>query len=224
MMRIVLLGPPGSGKGTQAKLLERHFGIPQISTGDIFRKAVAAKTELGDRVAKYLEAGALVPDDLTVGLVRERLKQSDVGRGFVLDGFPRTVPQAVGIEEILREQGWELDAVVNINTPTEVLVPRLALRRTCPTCGMVFHLEHRPPDGDGRCTACGSAVVTRPDDNVETVKKRIAVYNAQTSALVDYYRKKSKLIDVDGMGDADDVFDGIQAALEQRRKGSERRA
>jgi len=223
-MRIVLLGPPGSGKGTQAKLMEKRFGIPQISTGDIFRKAVAAKTDLGNRVGKYLDAGGLVPDDLTVGLVRERLTQKDVEAGFVLDGFPRTVPQAVGIEEILRERGWELDAVININIPTEVLVPRLASRRTCPVCGMIFHMEHRPPDEAGRCTACGSPVVTRLDDNADTVKKRIAVYFAQTAALVEFYRKKSTLVDVDGGGGVDQVFMGIQTALEQRRRGPERSA
>ena len=223
-MRIVLLGPPGSGKGTQAKLMEQRFGIPQISTGDIFRKVVAERTDLGNRVGKYLEAGALVPDDLTVDLVRERLAQKDVETGFVLDGFPRTVPQAVGVEGILREHGWELDAVINIDIRTEVLVPRLALRRTCPSCGMVYHMEHVPPGQDGRCTACGSTVVTRSDDNAETVKKRIAVYFAQTSALVDYYRKKSKLVDVDGGGEVEEVFRGIQAALEQRGKAPERRA
>jgi adenylate kinase len=223
-MRLVLLGPPGSGKGTQAKLLEQRFGIPQISTGDIFRKAVAAKSDLGNRVAKYLDAGALVPDDLTVHLVRERLAQKDVETGFVLDGFPRTVPQAEGVEGILREHGWELDAVINIQLRTEVLIPRLAMRRTCPSCGMVYHMEHVPPGQDGRCTACGSAVVTRADDDAETVKKRIAVYLAQTSALVDYYRKKSKLIDVDGGGEVEEVFSGVRAALEQRGTAPERRA
>jgi len=218
LMRIVLLGPPGSGKGTQAKLMEQRFGIPQISTGDIFRKAIAGKTALGAQVEKYLSAGTLVPDDLTIGLVRERLMQKDVERGFVLDGFPRTVPQATGMEEILRERGWELDAVININIPTEVLVPRLALRRTCPSCGMMYHMKHRPPDRDGRCTVCGSSVVTRPDDNVETVRKRLAVYFAQTSALVDYFRKKSKLIDINGGSGVDEVFASVHAALKQRCK------
>ncbi len=203
-------------------MIEKHFGIPQVSTGDIFRKAVAAKTELGTRVGKYLDAGVLVPDDVTVALVRDRLTQKDVETGFVLDGFPRTIPQAVGVEEILRGRGWDLDAVVNINIPADVLVPRLTLRRTCPSCGMIFHLENRPPDAGGHCTVCGSEVVIRPDDNVETVKKRIAVYLAQTSALVDYYRKKSKLIDVDGVGDADKVFERILVSLEKRPNTSER--
>jgi len=223
-MRIVLLGPPGSGKGTQAKLIQQQFGIPQISTGDIFRKAVAEKTDLGNRVGKYLEAGTLVPDDLTVALVRERLAQKDVEAGFVLDGFPRTVPQAVGVEDILRERGWELDAVINIKVRTEVLVSRLAQRRTCPSCGAVFHLEHVPPGQDGRCTDCGNMVVTRADDNPETVKKRIAVYLAQTSALVDYYRKQSMLVDVEGERDVNGVFRALLAALEQRQKDLDRRA
>ncbi len=223
-MRIVLFGPPGSGKGTQAKLLERRFGVPQISTGEIFRKAVAAKTELGARVAEFLVTGALVPDELTVDLVRERLAQKDVEAGFVLDGFPRTVPQAVGVEEILREHGWELDAVVDIKIDTDVLVPRLALRRTCPSCGTVYHMEHVPPGRDGRCAACGSALVSRADDNAETVKKRIAVYFARTAELVDYYRKRSMLVEVDGGGGVDEVFKGILAALEARGKAAGKRA
>jgi adenylate kinase len=217
-MRIVLLGPPGSGKGTQAKLVEQRLGMPQISTGDIFRKAIAGKTELGVEVEKYLSAGALVPDDLTTGLVRERLMQKDAEKGFVLDGFPRTLGQAAGIEGILREHGWELDAVVHINVSAETLVPRLASRRTCPSCGMMFHLEHRPPDEEGRCTVCGTPVVTREDDGEETIRKRLAVYFAQTAALTDYYRKKSKLIDVDGEGEVEEVFARMLAALKQRGK------
>jgi adenylate kinase len=219
-MRIVLLGPPGSGKGTQAKLLEKRFGTPQVSTGEIFRKAVAAKTELGGRVSKFLDAGALVPDDLTIELVRERLAGKDVEAGFVLDGFPRTVPQAVGVEEILREHGWELDAVVDIKIDIDVLVPRLALRRTCPSCGTVYHMEHVPPGRDGRCTSCGAELVSRADDNAETVKKRIAVYFAQTAELVDYYKKRSKLVEVDGRGDVNQVFGEILAALEARGKAA----
>ena len=223
-MRIVLLGPPGSGKGTQAQQMERRFGIPQISTGDIFRKAVAAKSELGERVAKYLDAGALVPDDLTISLVRERLAQKDVERGFVLDGFPRTVPQAAGVEGILREHGWELDAVINITMPMDALVTRLTMRRVCPSCATIYHMEHQPPGADDRCTVCGSRVVTRRDDNAETVKKRMAVYSAQTEALVDYYRKTSKLVDVNGGGGVDEVFEEILAALDGKSKGPEGRA
>ncbi|MBN1504873.1 MAG: adenylate kinase [Candidatus Eisenbacteria bacterium] len=222
-MRIVLLGPPGSGKGTQAQRMEKRYGVPQISTGDIFRKAVAAKSELGAKVATYLDAGALVPDDLTMSLVRERLAQEDAERGFILDGFPRTVPQAVGVEEILREHGWELDAVINISIPTDVLVSRLTMRRVCPSCKTIYHMVDHPPGPNGLCTVCGTPVDVRPDDNVETIKKRMAVYSAQTAAVVDYYRKKSALIDVDGGAERDKVFDSIQKALEEKRRSRERR-
>jgi adenylate kinase len=218
-MRIVLLGPPGSGKGTQARLLQDHHGIPQISTGDIFRRAISDKTPLGVEADKYVSRGALVPDDLTIGLVRERLRQKDAAKGFVLDGFPRTIPQAEGVEKLSRELGWELDAAVYIDVPQDVLLKRLTLRQTCPSCGMVYHLEHRPP-ADGRtCDDCGTSLETREDDNEETFKKRLAVYFSQTLPLVDYYKLKSRLVNIDGSGSAEEVFENINAALGHRRKG-----
>jgi len=217
-MRVVLLGPPGSGKGTQAKLLEQRFGVVQISTGEMFRKAVAEKTGLGIRVEKYLSSGELVPDDLTISLMSERLKEGDVVRGFVLDGFPRTIPQAEGVEKILADHGWKLDAVINISVPTEVLVRRLALRRTCPECGMMYHLEHRPPRVEGECTSCGGVLETREDDNEETVRNRLQVYFAQTASLVDYYKDRSQLVEIDGSGGVDEIFASLHAELERRCK------
>jgi adenylate kinase len=217
-MRVVLLGPPGSGKGTQAKLLEQRFGVVQISTGEMFRKAVAEKTGLGIRVEKYLSSGELVPDDLTISLMSERLKEEDVVRGFVLDGFPRTIPQAEGVEKILADHGWKLDAVINISVPTEVLVRRLALRRTCPACGMMYHLEHRPPRVEGECTSCGGVLETREDDNEETVRNRLQVYFAQTASLVDYYKDRSQLVEIDGSGGVDEIFASLHAELERRYK------
>jgi len=218
-MRIVLLGPPGSGKGTQARLLQTHYGIPQISTGDIFRGAIADKTSLGVEAEKYVSRGALVPDELTIGLVRERLRQKDAGNGFVLDGFPRTIAQADGIEEILRELGWELDAVVYIDAPQDVLLRRLVQRQTCPRCGMMYNRENRPPLDEGTCDECGTSLETREDDNEETAKKRLTVYFSQTSPLVDYYRAKSRLVKIDGSGRVMEVFENIDAALGARSKG-----
>jgi adenylate kinase len=218
-MRIVLLGPPGSGKGTQAGLLHDHYGIPQISTGDIFRRAISEKTPLGVEAEKYVSRGALVPDDLTIGLVRERLQQKDVAKGFILDGFPRTIPQAKGVEEIFAELGWELDAVVYIDAPQDVLLKRLILRRTCPFCGTVYHLEDRRPANAGICDECGTSLETREDDNEETFKKRLTVYFSQTLSLVDYYKLRSRLVNIDGSGRVEEVFENINAALCDRRKG-----
>ncbi|UCF79510.1 MAG: adenylate kinase [Candidatus Eiseniibacteriota bacterium] len=218
-MRIILLGAPGSGKGTQARLIQDHFGIPQISTGDIFRKAIADGTPLGAEVEKYVSGGALVPDSLTIRLVRERLSHEDVRRGFVLDGFPRTIPQAKGIEEILAELGWELDAVVNIRVSEEVLVSRLALRRTCPACGMMYHMENRPPVSEGECDECKTALEVRADDSEDTVRKRLGVYLSQTTPLVEYFERTSRLVNIDGAGRVEEIFDNIRLELEERARG-----
>jgi len=218
-MRIVLLGPPGSGKGTQAGLLQNHYGIPQISTGGIFRRAISDKTPLGVEAEKYVSRGALVPDDLTIGLVRERLQQKDAAKGFILDGFPRTIPQVKGVEEISAELGWELDAVVYIDVPQGVLLERLVLRQTCPSCGTIYHLEHRRPSHDGTCDECGTSLETREDDNEETFEKRLSVYFSQTLPLVDYYKLGSRLVNIDGSGRVEEVFENINAALCDRRKG-----
>jgi adenylate kinase len=218
-MRVVLLGPPGSGKGTQARLLHNHYGIPQISTGDIFRRAILEKTPLGVEAEKYVSRGALVPDDLTIGLVKERLQQKDAAEGFILDGFPRTIPQAKGVEEIFAELGWELDAVVYIEVPRDVLLKRLILRQTCSSCGTVYHPEHRRPAHEGICDECGKSLETREDDNEETFEKRLTVYFSQTLPLVDYYRLRSRLVDIDGSGRAEEVFENINAALCDKRKG-----
>ncbi|MCX5800769.1 MAG: adenylate kinase [Candidatus Eisenbacteria bacterium] len=222
-MRIVLLGPPGSGKGTQARLLKDHYGILQISTGDIFRRAIAERTPLGVEAEKYVSTGALVPDDLTIELVRNRLQQKDTARGFVLDGFPRTIPQAKGIDEIFEEFGWELDAVVYIDVPDDVLLERLVHRQTCPSCGMMYHRDSRPPVDEGTCDECRTPLEVREDDNEETFKKRLAVYFSLTSPLVDHYRHESRLLDIDGSGGVEEVFENISAALDDRHRSSRKR-
>jgi adenylate kinase len=219
-MRIVLLGAPGSGKGTQARLLQEHFGVPQVSTGDIFRKAIADRSPLGLEVEQFVSGGTLVPDLLTIRLMKERLSQEDVKKGFVLDGFPRTVPQAEGIEEILKGLGWNLDAVINIDVPEDVLVRRLALRRTCSSCGMMYHLENRPPALEGKCDECGAALGTRADDSEETIRKRLGVYLSQTAPLVDYYGRASQLVNIDGSGQVESIFDNIRTALSAREQSS----
>lgn len=180
-MRMVLLGPPGSGKGTQARLLENHYGIPQISTGEIFRRAIAKNTPLGIEADKYVSKGELVPDDLTIELVKERLQEKDAAKGFILDGFPRTIPQAEGIGRMALELGWQLDAVVYINAPERILLGRLVERQTCSVCGMMYHRVGKPPIREGICDKCGGLLGTREDDNEETFKKRLAVYLSQTS-------------------------------------------
>ncbi|MFH0778791.1 MAG: adenylate kinase [Candidatus Eisenbacteria bacterium] len=218
-MRLVFLGPPGSGKGTQARLFQERLGVPQISTGDIFRKAIAARTPLGTEVEKYISSGALVPDAITVQLVTERLSQKDAANGFILDGFPRTIPQAVGTEEMLSRFNWSIDAVVNIEVPIELLVRRLNLRRTCPACGKMYHLEGCPPGAEGICDECGGALQTRADDSEETVRRRLDVYFAQTAPLVDFYREKSRLVCVDGTGSVRNVFQDISDALSKKRGG-----
>ena len=218
-MRIVLLGPPGSGKGTQARLLKNTYGVPQISTGDIFRRAIAEKTPLGIEAEKYVSRGALVPDDLTIGLVRERLSQKDATAGFILDGFPRTIPQAEGIEKIAKESGWKLDAVVYIDVPKDLLFKRLVHRQTCEFCGMMYHREYRPSTGKELCGECGAPLRMREDDNEETFRKRLEVYFSQTSALVDYYKLKSLLVTIDGAAGIEEVFENIKTSLSDGRKG-----
>ncbi len=213
-LRLVLLGPPGAGKGTQASNLAAHLGVPHISTGDMFREAAASGTELGALVSSYMESGGLVPDDVTISVVRRRLSLEDCGMGFILDGFPRTLPQARALDETLEEMDATLDAVVNISVPDEVLVRRSSGRRTCSRCGRTYHLEYDPPEREGLCDDCGGELVHRSDDREETVLQRLHVYGERTAPLVDYYRSRSLLRTVDGDSSIDEVFERIRSALE----------
>lgn len=192
-MRWIFLGPPGAGKGTQAARLAERAGVPQISTGDMFRAAVRAGTPLGLEAKRYMDAGQLVPDEVTIAIVRERLAQPDCRRGFLLDGFPRTVAQAEGLAAALDELDVALDGVLYFDVPDEVVVERLSGRRVCPDCGATYHLRFDPPRRPGTCDRCGSQLLQRPDDREETVRERLAVYRRQTEPLVDYYRRAGLL-------------------------------
>lgn len=213
-MRVVLLGPPGAGKGTQAVRIADETGVPHIATGDMFRQAVREETALGLEVKRYLQAGLLVPDEVTIGIVRERLARPDCRAGFVLDGFPRTVPQAEALEGVLAGLGMALDRVVNLVVETEELVSRLAGRRVCGRCGASYHVVSNPPREAGRCDRCGGDLIQRDDDREETVRERLAVYARQTAPLVDYYRGRGLLVEVNGQQPPDAVMRAIREAVE----------
>jgi len=212
-MKLILLGPPGAGKGTQAKQLIDRFGIPQISTGDILRAAVKEGTPMGVKAKSCMDAGALVPDEVVVGIVRERLQKADCAAGFILDGFPRTVPQADALKANLAELGKELDAVISLEVDAEALVERLTGRRTCRSCGRGYHVKFDPPRNAGVCDACGGELFQRDDDQEETIRKRLDVYDQQTSPLVAYYQQDGLLAAIDGMQEMATVQEDILAAL-----------
>ncbi len=192
-MIIIMLGAPGTGKGTIAGILTKELGIPQVSTGDIFRKHIKEQTELGKLAEKYISNGKLVPDDVTIGLVENRLKEPDVQNGIILDGFPRTVKQAEELDKMLEKDGKQVDLVVNLTTPEDEIIERIVNRRICPNCKAVYNLILNPPKQEGICDKCGEKLVQRKDDNKETVKQRFNSYIEQTSPLVDYYNKKGNL-------------------------------
>ena len=212
-VRVVLLGPPGAGKGTQAKLLRDRFEACQISTGDILRKAVADKTPLGREAEAYLSRGELVPDDVIVRLVGERLRQSDCAKGFVLDGFPRTLPQAQSLEGILKEMALPLDGVLSIQVPHDVIVERLAGRRNCQECGALYHVNFDPPRNGESCDRCDGRLQQRDDDREETIITRLKVYESQTAPLANYYRERGNLREVNGVGKVEDIQKQIVEVL-----------
>ena len=213
MMNVILLGAPGAGKGTQAKRLVSRFGIPQISTGDILREAVRSGTSLGQKVAPLMAAGQLVPDALVVGIVQERLRQPDCARGFLLDGFPRTVPQAEALELALASTGQSVSAVVELDVPADLIRARVLGRRSCPACGAVYHVQDSPPRSEGTCDKDGTALIIREDDKPEKVEKRLREFDALTTLLAPWYRAKGLLRTVDGTGAPDAVFAAVLAAL-----------
>ena len=219
-MRIVLLGPPGAGKGTQAKLICETYNIPHISTGDLFRENMSKDTPLGKKAKDYMAKGLLVPDELVVDMVADRLTQADVaaGRGFLLDGFPRTVVQAEALEKISAKNDLELDFAVNLEVPLDVLVERISGRRICPTCAATYHVKYNQPKDEGVCDLDGASLYQRDDDKVETVQKRIEVYQEQTEPLIAFYKEKKKIVDINGLQNMDDVFDDIKRVLDGANK------
>lgn len=213
MLRAVLLGPPGAGKGTQAVRLVEKYEIPHISTGDIFRKNIKEGTELGKKAQEYMNAGALVPDELVVDLVKDRLQQDDCKNGFLLDGFPRTIFQAEKLDEFLSESNLKMDIVINLKVEKEALIKRLTGRRVCKDCGASYHIVNIPPKKEGVCDICGGELIQRKDDNIETVENRINVYEEQTAPLIGYYKEAGSLVDFDGEASLDEVFDTIVQAI-----------
>jgi adenylate kinase len=214
-IRIVLLGPPGAGKGTQAKLLQEQFEACQVSTGDLLRKAVAEQTPLGKQAAEYINRGALVPDNLIVNLVAERLEAEDCGKGFILDGFPRTISQAQSLNEILERLGIGLQGVISVDVPHRLIVERLAGRRTCRRCGALYHVSFSPSKAQAVCDRCGGELYQRDDDREETINARLSVYEKQTAPLVSYYRGRGILREIDGAGSVEEIRKRIVKAVEE---------
>ena len=212
-MKIIMLGAPGAGKGTQAKMIAEKYGVPHISTGDIFRANIKNGTQLGMEAKQYMDKGLLVPDELTVKILLDRVAQDDCKNGYVLDGFPRTIPQAEVLDKALTELGDQIDYAINVDVPDENIVRRMGGRRACLSCGATYHIEHVPPKAEGICDTCGQELVLRDDDKPETVQNRLNVYHEQTQPLIEFYKAKGVLKTVDGTVDMKDVFAAIVAIL-----------
>lgn len=212
-MRIILLGAPGAGKGTQAEYLSKRFSIPHISTGDILRENVKNETELGKKAKEYMDKGLLVPDEIVIEIVKDRISKEDCKNGFLLDGFPRTIAQAEALDKVLQDLGQKIDKVLNIEVPDEKILERMSGRRICKNCGASFHVIYRPPQKEGVCDVCGGELYQREDDKEETVKKRLEVYHAQTQPLIDYYRAKGLLVVAYGQEEIADTTKEVLKAL-----------
>lgn len=212
-MFMIIMGPPGAGKGTQAVNIVEQYKVPHISTGDMFREAMKNETEMGKLAKSYIEAGNLVPDDVTIGIVRERLSQNDCANGFLLDGFPRNESQAVALDNILNDLNKKLDFAINIKVDNEKLIKRIVGRRICKNCGATFHIEFNKPKQEGICDCCNEALIQRKDDTVETASNRLNVYDLQTAPLLDYYSKQGLLVNVNGDQSLEKVFSDIKAGL-----------
>lgn len=212
-MRLLIMGRPGAGKGTQASNIKEYYGIPHISTGDMFRAAIKEGTELGKLAESYMKQGALVPDEVTIGIVKERLLKEDCKKGFLLDGFPRTVSQAESLDSFMKENGIILDAVLDVNVDQNILIRRIVGRRICKTCGATYHIEFNKPKVDGICDVCGSPLTQRPDDTIETAGSRLDVYDKQTAPLLAYYKQQNLLKSVNGDQPLDKVFEDIKKVL-----------
>ena len=214
-MRLLIMGRPGAGKGTQAVNIREFYEIPHISTGDMFREAIKEGTKLGLLAKSYMDQGGLVPDEVTIGIVKERLLKDDAKKGFLLDGFPRTILQAEALDDFLNEQGIKLDAVLNVDVPAEKLIRRMVGRRVCKTCGATYHVEFNPPKKDGICDNCGATLIQRADDTEATAKNRLEVYDRNTAPLLNYYEKQNILKVVNGDKPLDEVFESIKESLKK---------
>jgi len=212
-MKLLIMGRPGAGKGTQAVNIREYYNIPHISTGDMFRAAIKNQTKLGLEAKSYMDKGALVPDEVTIGIVKDRLLEDDCKKGFLLDGFPRTIAQAEALDAFLKENGIKLDAVLDVNVPAEILVRRMVGRRVCKTCGATYHVEFNPSKVEGVCDNCGSPLIQRADDTEDTAKNRLSVYDNQTAPLLEFYKKQNILKTVNGDQPLDKVFDDIKSVL-----------
>ena len=212
-IKIIMLGAPGAGKGTQAKKIAEKYQIPHISTGDIFRANIKGGTELGMKAKAFMDQGQLVPDEITIGMLMDRIKEDDCKNGYVLDGFPRTIPQAESLTKALADLGDKIDYAINVDVPDEAIVTRMSGRRACLKCGATYHIKYNAPKTEGICDTCGEKLVLRDDDKPETVQKRLTVYHEQTQPLIDYYKKEGCLAEVDGTKDLDVVFQDIVAIL-----------
>ncbi|MBE5848295.1 MAG: adenylate kinase [Lachnospiraceae bacterium] len=212
-MKIIMLGAPGAGKGTQAKMIADKYGIPHVSTGDIFRANIKEGTDLGKEAKSYMDKGLLVPDELTVKILLDRVAKDDCKNGYVLDGFPRTIPQAEVLDKALSEMNDAIDFAIDVDVPDENIIKRMSGRRACLACGATYHIEHIPPKKEGICDRCGKELVLRDDDKPETVKNRLSVYHEQTQPLIDFYTKKGVLKTVDGTVDMKEVFAAIIGIL-----------
>ncbi len=216
-LNIILMGPPAAGKGTQSELIVREFGIPHISTGDMFRSAIENKTKLGLEAQAFISEGKLVPDSVTIGLVEERLGQKDCEKGFLLDGFPRTIPQAEALEKMLGSQNRKLSKVILLVADDKELVERISSRRVCPKCGASYNLKTKKPQKDGICDSCGSELIQRPDDRAESFVVRLDAYSSKTLPLVEFYKKKGILAEVDALKDIDEVFADVDKVLSEAK-------
>lgn len=217
-MKIVLLGPPGAGKGTQAKLICDEFKIPHISTGDIFRKQISEQTPLGIKTKEYIDKGKLVPDEITLEIVKDRISKDDCENGYLFDGFPRTAIQAEEFDKILLKSNAEIDLVILIDVPDKYVIDRITGRRVCPNCGESYHIINNPPREANKCDKCGSSIIQRKDDSIDTINERLSVYHKQTYPLIEYYKRKNILSAVDGTGRINDIFQKICTILRRGNK------
>lgn len=215
-MKIIMLGAPGAGKGSQASRIATEYQLPHISTGDIFRANLKEETELGKKAKSFMDKGELVPDDITIAMLLERIHKEDCKNGYILDGFPRTIPQAEALKEALAKKNEKIDLALDVEATDELIIKRMAGRRTCPTCGAIYHIMTLPPKEEGKCDRCGADLIQRKDDNEETVKNRLKIYHEITEPLISYYKKEGILEEIDGAEDLDKVFEKVKTIIRQR--------